>query len=243
MLLHIPYSPSVPNARRVPHRIPISRVVILLDLIQNDLKKKSYSLRRRSVTPKKACDRTPSLSSEDVDKIGEFIKESPENRQMIGPLSSGFPFFGQMKLGQQMATIRDAGLPEREERDIHCIVEKIKKRIGWKFWVSFAGSEKCPSQFWEKDWGNTTSLSYSKRIVPLLHGMTRFRPGLSVIQDNAPPYVAARTMEEVEERSITPIDWSPSSPDVNPIEHVWKIMKDKIEFKYPDLNGSKRRSD
>ena len=66
------------------------------------------------------------------------------------------------------------------------------------FWASFAGSEKGPSQFWEKDWGNITSSSYSERIVPLLDGMTRFRPGLSVMQVNAPPHVAARTMEEFE---------------------------------------------
>ncbi|KAI0994135.1 hypothetical protein K3495_g14048 [Podosphaera aphanis] len=40
------------------------------------------SLRRGLVTPKKARGRSPSLSSEDVHKIEEFIKESPENRQM-----------------------------------------------------------------------------------------------------------------------------------------------------------------
>ena len=34
------------------------------------------------MTPKKARGRSPSLSSEDVDKFEEFIKESPENRQM-----------------------------------------------------------------------------------------------------------------------------------------------------------------
>ncbi|KAI1007807.1 hypothetical protein K3495_g410 [Podosphaera aphanis] len=34
-----------------------------------------YSLRRRSVTPKNARGRTPSISSEDVDKTEEFIKE------------------------------------------------------------------------------------------------------------------------------------------------------------------------
>ncbi|KAI0994964.1 hypothetical protein K3495_g13217 [Podosphaera aphanis] len=45
-------------------------------------KQVGYSFRRGSVTPKKARGRSPSLSSEDVDKIEEFIKESPENRQM-----------------------------------------------------------------------------------------------------------------------------------------------------------------
>ncbi|KAI1006254.1 hypothetical protein K3495_g1973 [Podosphaera aphanis] len=42
----------------------------------------NYFLRRRSATPKKARGRTSSLSSEDVDEIEEFIKESPKNRRM-----------------------------------------------------------------------------------------------------------------------------------------------------------------
>ncbi|KAI0997965.1 hypothetical protein K3495_g10225 [Podosphaera aphanis] len=62
------------------------------------------------------------------------------------------------------------------------------------------------------------------------------------MQDNAPPHVATTTMKAFEERSVTPIDWPPYSPDFNPTEKVWKIMKVKIEFKNPDLNGDKRRS-
>ncbi|KAI0998068.1 hypothetical protein K3495_g10121 [Podosphaera aphanis] len=263
-------------------------------------KQVGYSLRRRSVTPKKARGRSPSLSSEDVDKIEEFIKESPENRQMTyfelanGPFKHlgvservikselekrGFKRYTALNkpttspeirrkrrewakaridwtLEQWMSILwsdetwatdghhsrRQVSRKPGEEHEINCIVETIKKKIGWMFWASFAGSEKGPSQFWEKGWGNITSSSYSERIVPLLDGMTRFRPGLYVMQDNAPPHVAARTMEEFQERSITPIDWPPYSPDPNSTEHVWKIMKDKIEYKYPDLNGGKRRS-
>lgn len=78
--------------------------------------------------------------------------------------------------------------------------------------------------------------------MPLLHGMVRLRPDFFFMQDNAPSHVAARTMEEFEERSIAPIDWPPYSPDLNPIEHVWKMMKDKIEFNYPNLAGGRWRS-
>ena len=109
------------------------------------------------------------------------------------------------------------------------------------FWACFAGYEKVPCLFWEKDWGSITSSNYLSKIVPLLHGMVRLRPGLSVMQDNAPSHVAVRTMEEFEERSIAPIDWPPYSPDLNPIEHIWKMMKDKIEFSYPNLAGGRWR--
>ncbi|KAI1002046.1 hypothetical protein K3495_g6155, partial [Podosphaera aphanis] len=222
-------------------------------------KQVGYSLRHGSVTPKKARGRSPSLSSEDVDKIEECIKESPENRQMIyfelakwtvqalRPLNKSTTSSEIRRKRREWAEARVDWTLEQwmsilwsdetwatdghhsrrwvtrkpgEEHDINCIVETIKKKIGWMFLASFAGSEKGPSQFWEKDWGNITSSSCSERIVPLLHGMTRFRPGLSVMQDNAPPHIAARAIEEFEERSITPVDWPPCSPDLNPIERV-----------------------
>ncbi|KAI0993491.1 hypothetical protein K3495_g14693 [Podosphaera aphanis] len=94
------------------------------------------------------------------------------------------------------------------------------------FWGSFAGIEEGPCLFWEKKWGSITSESYSQRIVPLIDGMVTMRPWVSVMQDNAPSYSATGTIEEFQERFITPIDWSPYSPDLNPIEHVWDSMKD-----------------
>ena len=50
--------------------------------LQISRKQVGHSLRRGSVTPKKARVRVPSLSSEEVDKVQEFVKSSPENRQM-----------------------------------------------------------------------------------------------------------------------------------------------------------------
>ncbi|POS85925.1 hypothetical protein EPUL_000937 [Erysiphe pulchra] len=67
------------------------------------------------------------------------------------------------------------------------------------------------------------------------------QPWLSVMQDNAPPHSAAKTMEEMEERAIAPISWPPKSPDLNPIEAVWDSMKEYIQFNYPSLGGGKKR--
>ena len=50
--------------------------------LQISRKKVAHSLRRGSVIPKKAPGQVSSLSSEEVNKVEEFVKSSPENKQM-----------------------------------------------------------------------------------------------------------------------------------------------------------------
>jgi transposase len=54
----------------------------------------------------------------------------------------------------------------------------------------------------------------------------RLHPTLLLIQDGAPGHSAAETKEDLHERGIYPIFWPPYSPDLNPIETVWNLMKD-----------------
>ncbi|KAI0998900.1 hypothetical protein K3495_g9297 [Podosphaera aphanis] len=107
---------------------------------------------------------------------------------------------------------------------------------------SFTGKEEGLCLFWKKEWGSITPDFYCQRIVPLIDGMVSMRPWISVMQDNAPPYVASKTIEEFQERIITTIEWPPYSPDLNPIEHVWDRMKDYIQYHYPRLDGGRERS-
>ena len=48
------------------------------------------------------------------------------------------------------------------------------------------------------------------------------------MEDNARPYTAALTQTYFENRDIQKIEWSPQSPDLNPIENVWIKMKRAI---------------
>ena len=54
------------------------------------------------------------------------------------------------------------------------------------------------------------------------------------MQDNAPGHAAAATREDLLERGVIPIFWPPFSPDLNPIETVWKWMKEWIQHTYGD---------
>ena len=93
------------------------------------------------------------------------------------------------------------------------------------FWGTFAGNEKGPCHFCEKQyWGSIRSESNCERILPLIDGMVNMRPWLSVMQDNAPSHSAIDTVDEFRRRYITPIQWAACSPDSNPIESVLNIM-------------------
>ena len=48
------------------------------------------------------------------------------------------------------------------------------------------------------------------------------------MQDNAPCHKAKKTMDYLQSTDVTVFDWPPNSPDMNPIENVWGIMKNEL---------------
>ena len=54
-------------------------------------------------------------------------------------------------------------------------------------------------------------------------------------QDNARIHTAADTMAWFEENNVEVMEWPACSPDLNPIEHCWQRLKDKMHQHYPDI--------
>lgn len=58
-------------------------------------------------------------------------------------------------------------------------------------------------------------------------------PNSMFMQDNAPCHKAKKIMDFLNGESISVMDWPAQSPDLNPIENLWKVMGEKAMEKNP----------
>lgn len=202
-----------------------------------DLGLSARTIRRRLCNdfklPSRRAAKKPLLSKKNIADRIAFCKKYRKwsARQWEKVMFSDESTFSLFAIGRRLVR-RPSGM----RYDVKYVSPSVKHPPSCMVWGGFSAFSKGPLHFLQS--GQTMNgEKYLKVLKIKLKLHMRLLKCKTFQQDGAPCHRAKQVKEWLQQQRIEVLDWPGNSPDLNPIENLWNILKRRVAIRRPKNLG------